>query len=966
MAPEYGSLADLASGHGEVFHCSGNQPIEITNFRFMWIVEKGILDLFLIQRYNNEDLTAPLHLLRSSEGCLIPGFESLTVDSTLQVIAKGLPGTVLRRLPAASLNLLDHHVVALHVDAWLAGMSGRLAQDIEYRPREIYSAEPDSIQVEGGQVVSTHRGVVWVSDLPGGTGLYMDLIDPAEHKTGEMLPITSSSWIKMVKAATLTIRTTETLAREGQLLRAIESFHHIALQLELLNRRVALIDQVNLEVAKTSTRRVEEEESRHNLFNMFDVVKGTGPGASKPALMAALQVVGHRENIQFREPRIEGGSETEITLEDILDESSIRGRQLQLKPNEEWWIGDSGAMLGYRASDGQPVALIPGLFGRYREVDPISGNSVRLNSKRAGNLLNKAWTFYPSLPPEGIGLGDILRLSPRRLSMDFLCVLASGLLSGTIMLLPAVVFGLIVEEAIPAGDASLIFAVTGILAALALLLALLYMLQGLALMRLGVKIAGRIEAAFWDRLLRLPTALLKHYAVGEIAIRSQAFSTLRDAIHGLAASSALSICFLLPLMLLVGFLSPDLGVFAIALVLTSLSVIVVLGMRQIAPRERMTRIGQNLAGKLHEFMSGIVKLRVEGAEGSAYAVWARDYREQKRTELELIRQDSYLQAFVATLPLISAAVLFLAAVLSGETGIGEFLLVYTATMVFQTSAVRLGESFGSVAAIVTELKEVRPFLTASLEQKDSGEYVKELKGEILFDHVTFRYDENGPLILDDVSIHIHPGEFVAIVGESGTGKSTLIKLALGEVQPCSGAVHYDGRNLCHLNIKQVQSKIGVVPQDVYFHPDDIWDNVVGNHKLTSEEEFWKSCALAEIDDDIKAMPMGAATALGSGFQVLSGGEAQGIKLAHAMLGNPRVLLLDEATSWLDNNRQAEVMKNLSYLNATRIVIAHRLSTLNFVDRIYVLGGGKVVQSGTMAELSETDGVFRSLIKRQMT
>ena len=261
--------------------------------------------------------------------------------------------------------------------------------------------------------------------------------------------------------------------------------------------------------------------------------------------------------------------------------------------------------------------------------------------------------------------------------------------------------------------------------------------------------------------------------------------------------------------------------------------------------------------------------------------------------------------------------------------------------------------------------QMRPLLAAVPDSETQGEPVRRLGGELLFDRVSFRYDPDGPLVLDDVTLRARPGEFVAIAGESGAGKSTLFRLALGLDRPSAGAVYYDGRDLKHLNLKQVRRMIGTVPQSVRLHPQDLWDNIVAHHEGTTTRKVWETARTAVIEREIKAMPMGMMTMVGASGGVLSGGESQRVTIARSLIGNPRIMLLDEATNWLDNESQAEVMHNLTKLSSTRIVIAHRLSTLQQADRIYVLRAGKVVQSGSFEELMEVEGVFRDLVRRQL-
>ena len=543
----------------------------------------------------------------------------------------------------------------------------------------------------------------------------------------------------------------------------------------------------------------------------------------------------------------------------------------------------------------------------------------------------------------------------------------AGLLGGLVMMMPAIVVGIIVDEVIPSREAKLLYLAGAALAAFALIRALLHVLQGMALMRLEGRVASRVEAAFWDRLLRLPPGFLRRYPAGDLALRGMTFQHLRDAVQSVVADGLLSIVFLSPAFLLIFFYDAALGGVTAAFGLLSLMVTVGLGLRQISPHGRVIRAIQGLAGRLFQLINGISKLRVDGAEGSAFAVWARGYREQKHAELELGVFESHLRAFGAVLPLLAAAVLLLGATLPDGHAItaGDFLVIYTLFMLFQTAIVRLGASFGAVAAVMPALDQVRPFLAQPPETSVDGEPVGTLGGEIAFDHVSFRYDADGPLILDDVSIRAYPGEFVAVTGESRAGKSTLFRLALGLDQPSGGAVYYDGRDLKRLNLKQVRRQIGAVPQKVQLHPQDLWDNIVGDNEEATVDDAWEAARLAAVDREIAAMPMGMMTNVGASASVASGGESQRIVIAHALLRNPRIVLLDEATNWLDNDSQSRIMENMAGLTSTRLVIAYRLSTLRQADRIYVMRAGKVVQEGSFTELAAIEGVFRDLVRRQM-
>ena len=988
MSPERRSLADLAARIGVRVACAGNLPAALDDPDCFWFIDEGAVDLFVVETRDGVQHSAPQHLLRAGAGRLLPGVPPQDGETILALIAKGLPGTMMRRLPVAHLGEIHPIELAAQVDAWLSDLSATLVRGVVNRPRPDALVEPEQVLPAQPQTLAARRGVVWISELRAGAGLYLDLIDPAdrgpdhdpdpdlghgpgvgpEHRHGDAVavPLTPASWLTFLDAAPFDVRSSEALAGEGFLLDALASFHTAAFALMRLDRSLAVADRANLEIERARSRRTDEESARRRLFNLYDRLPGDG-AAGDSALFEALRIIGRQDGIDFRFPDRADASGAPVGLDDVIDASEVRARRVRLDHALRWWRGDSHAMLAFRKEDGRPVALLPGLPGRYREIDP-AGGSRRVTSERAAALSEEAWLFHRALPSRGVGLADLFRIAGSGSKLDLTRLVLAGLPGGLILLAPALVLGLVAGQAIPDRDTALLHVVCVALAVLALVGALLHILRDMALLRLEARVVSQAEAAFWDRLLRLPPGVLRRYRVGDLAMRGMTFQHLRDATQGVVADGVLSVVFLLPVFIVIFLHDAMLGGVALVFGLLSLMVTAGLGLRRIAPCARAVAAVRRVTGHLFQMVGGMSKLRTDSAEGSAFAVWARDYRAQKKAEMEAGAAESHLRAFGAALPLFAGAVLLFAAALSDRPAIpvADFLVVFTVFMVFQTAVSRLGESFVAVAEFAPAFEQIRPLLAEPPEVVARGrEPVEHLGGDILFDQVSFRYDPDGPLILDDVTIHARPGEFIAIAGESGAGKSTLLRLALGLDQPCGGAVYYDRRDLRRLDAKQLRRRIGVVPQAVQLHPQDLWDNIVAHHEGASTEEIWQSVEAAGIAPEIRAMLMGMLTPVGTSASVMSGGESQRIMIARALLGSPRILLLDEATNWLDNESQAKVMKNLAALTATRIVIAHRLSTLRRADHVYVMRAGRVVQSGTFEELAETDGEFRELIRRQM-
>jgi ABC-type bacteriocin/lantibiotic exporter with double-glycine peptidase domain len=208
---------------------------------------------------------------------------------------------------------------------------------------------------------------------------------------------------------------------------------------------------------------------------------------------------------------------------------------------------------------------------------------------------------------------------------------------------------------------------------------------------------------------------------------------------------------------------------------------------------------------------------------------------------------------------------------------------------------------------------------------------------------------------------------VAVVGASGSGKSTLLRLLLGFETPDSGTITYDGRELSTLDLREVRRQIGVVLQHAELMPGDLFGNIVGFDPMLTIEDAWRAARLAGLEDEIRRLPMGMHTLVGEGGGNLSGGQRQRLLIARAIVRRPRILILDEATSALDNLTQAIVTESISreLKGVTRLVVAHRLTTVVHADRIYVMKKGRVVQVGHYSQLIDEPGPFQELAHRQV-
>lgn len=963
-------LSDLAIAMGEQVPSAGNLPIRLDDPDSAWFVERGTLDVFLVEYQDKRPISSSKHILRAESGRMVFGGGKC---GTLATVAKGSPGCMLRRVSID--RVLKYETVdqmAGQVDAWVAAFAAAVALQIAPHPRPSLLLDhrdpPEAVDVADGTVLSSRSGgVVWIS-VGKADATYLGTEERDTAGTG-LIPVTSDTWLTMHGPARVSCTTARALCMEGTLLRALTEFHQLILGAEQINRLLLLADEANEQTALTLHRQRDEERARLHLFGVLGSAN-TVVDDSDSTLLAALRIIGEREGIDFQLPsRPRKSDDEEFSLQEVLETSGVRSRKVQLSAEDCWWHGDSGAMLGFRREDGNPIALLPGAGGRYRALDPVSGKSTLLNASRATAIHEDGWFFYRSFPADRpVGTRDILALAAKGLSGDLWKFAGAGLIASLLTLAPALAIGLLADTVLPAASVDMLVQIIIALIALAVVGTLLQMLRGTAMMRLEGRAIARVSAALWDRLLMLPPSFFRGFTAGDLAVRMAAMQVLRDQISGVVANAVISFAFLLPMLILLFAYDTGLAWLILGIGMISLVATLVCGLLQIGPQRRLYAVSRRLTGELFQFINGISKLRSAGAEASAFAAWARGYREQQVAQLQISKLNEHLVAFSAAMPALMAAAIFGVALWQGtdRLELGGFLVVYAVSILFYTAVIGLGYSFEVMAAVLPGYEQIKPVTTAIPDRRKAHLGPVDLSGEVRFDHVGFQYAKDGPRIVDEVSLQARPGEFIAIVGESGAGKSTLVRLALGLEAPSAGGIYYDGRDLAHLDRRAVRSQIGVVTQDGALKPGNLLDNIIGFGDDLTIDDAWHAARLAAVDGDIAAMPMQMFTAVGDRASTFSGGQIQRIRIAAALVREPRIVFLDEATSWLDAKSQAQVMEGIESLAATRIVIAHRLSTIRMAQRIYVLHKGQVVQEGSFIELYQTEGRFRDLVQRQMT
>lgn len=692
---------------------------------------------------------------------------------------------------------------------------------------------------------------------------------------------------------------------------------------------------------------------------------GSGPGAADAdATYAACRLVARAAGITLADPA-QGGAESDRLdpVEQIALASRVRVRAVRL--DGRWWRDNIGPLVGHRVASGAPAALL-WRRGGYVAVHPSSGRETPVEKANAAEFEPRAVMFYRPLPERRLSPLRLLRFSLQGTGGDMRNLALSGLVTVALGALVPIATGKVLGEFVPKAQESLIVQFCLAIMIASVVSAAFMLMQNLTMLRLEGRIEATLQPAVWDRLLRLPTKFFTSRSTGELASAAMGISAIRRLMAGVGPVVVQSVTVGAMNLALLFWYSVPMALAAIGMLVVIAGVFLGLGLWQVRWQRRLVVLSNKLNNQAFQTLRGLPKLRVAAAENYAYAAWAGEFARSRELQQRVGRIKNLTTVLGAVyLPLCSLIMfMLLAGPARGSLSAAAFLTFNTSMTMLLTSVTQVTGAFVSMVSALPMFEEIRPVLDATPEVRVASTRPAELSGAMEAKKLSFRYTEDGPLVLDDVSFAIRPGEFVAVVGPSGCGKSTLLRLLIGFDKPVSGSVLYDGQDLAALDQSAVRRQCGVVLQHAQPFTGSILDVICGTEPYTPEEAM-AAAEMAGLAEDIKRMPMGLHTIV-SGSGAVSGGQRQRLMIAQALIRRPRILFFDEATSALDNETQRTVIESTRALNATRVVIAHRLSTVMDADRVIVMEDGRVAQQGPPAQLlADTGGRLHELVRRQM-
>jgi NHLM bacteriocin system ABC transporter ATP-binding protein len=951
------SVDALLLGAAERISLDARHPVLLNQRGRAMQVVSGYVDVFAVGFSGDKPKTALHHLFRVEHNEIFADILDVSDDSEIRTIAVG--GGSAEALEMRCVNCCDKAI-----EQWLARLSKLLAGP---NPGWDIQEATNLISVEmkpGERRRGPARDVVWVSVAAGSARLMGQ--EPAYQPGGPPIPLSAGMWLVAGEGGC-------TLGNGGRptgsaLHEVLDYFHRCAAACI----RESLRKNVDLENQRVIRR---TELTRSSAADMFDrlsaIVIGpsdqleTAVDVSEDRLFGACRTATRDLKIAILAPPARASAQQ--TFNDVVEiarASRLRVRRIQLR--RDWWLRDAGSMVGWYGAQRDPVALVR-VSGRYLMIGPEAAERRPVDREVAQELDPEAATFYPTLPSSKLRLRDLLVFSLQHVRGDVTRIALAVAFIGLLSLVTPLITQALVSSVIPRTEVDQLTFCALALAVVAIASAGVQLMEGVAMLRLEGLVDWRLQAAVIDRLLRLPASVFREYTVGDFVSRALGIDAVRRILTGQTLRSLMAGLFCWFSILLMVIYDARLALVALALLFVRAILIVGTSALRIYHETRQFNLQGKVEGFVLQLLASVGKLRVAAAGVRALAVWSRQFSAQKRHFIASQRAANALALFEGSFPTVATLILFAYASWTRSVLIADFGAFFAFLAAFGQSMAGVGMWANGVSAslvAIPHIMRIRPLVTAEAEISDDRKAPGELTGAVEFSRVTFRYIAGGPTVVDNVSLRVAPGEYVAIVGPSGSGKSSLFRLLLGFEKPESGAVFLDGKALDTLDVSAVRRQLGVVLQNGRLASGSIYENICGGLPLPLEQA-WAAARMAGLDADIRKMPMGMHTAIAEGVNTLSGGQRQRIMIARAVARRPRIVLFDEATSSLDNRSQAVVSDSLAALNVTRIVIAHRLSTVRQADRIIVLTEGKVAQTGTFAELSEAKGTFADFARRQL-
>lgn len=964
----------------EKIHIGVEKPLILNDTDRFWMIISGEVNVFHTKiDEQGEYLCALKYLYSAKQGELLFSLLPQECTDNIRLVVFSNEAKLLSIQKSDLLNV-DRFFLKNMINKWILKTSTELS--FSNAPR-VYTAlnDFDTLFLNENIIAYPSNGINWVSLLKGNISVFSNEMNiSSTDETAFPIPVSNKLWIKSLSdnSEIKILSTREVIEEEINFLISLEK-----MQSYFYNQLSKNIESNSLLESTHFTNKLisEEDELTHTLEKIKSIVSGnkksiphvSSKNTNKQSILySTCQLIGDHTGFKFEEPKHIETNESSANnlLYAIAKSSKVRVRKIILR--DVWWKEENGHLLAFLKPNNEPVALIQKTSDSYLIKNLHAGTESVVNQEIAEKLEPIGYMFFSGFNVKMNSMKKVLNFAMNGVKKDAKLLILASFAGSLIGLLIPILSGIIFDDVIPTADRSIHFEVFSIMIIIGLVSAGLQLVQGVLQMRVESKSSINLQAGVMDYILRLPVTFYKKYTAGDLTNRVLSINSIRQILSNTLMTAVLSGAFSFVNLLLLFYYDSSLAWVGVGLAVIAVIFMIAIGCLKLKYDREVSKYQGDIQGFLFEFLSGISKIRITGGEKRVFALWAEKFSKLKSLGFSSGSYQNFVEVFNSSYPLFTSIFFFsfiYYTVLNADKAtsmmtVGAFMAFITAFNKFLSDSLRLSMAFITSLNVIPLYERVKPILEEETESIEHSVDPGELAGEIEMNSVSFRYNENQPLILKNITFKIKPGEMVAFVGASGSGKSTIMRLLLGFEHPEMGSIFYDGNTFDTMNKELVRRQIGVVLQNGALMSGSIYQNIVGNSELTLDNA-WDAARMAGMEEDIKTMPMEMHTFISEGAGTFSGGQRQRLMIARAIVHKPRLLYMDEATSALDNRTQNIVAESLDKLQATRIVIAHRLSTIKNADRIFVLDKGEITESGTYDELMQLDGLFTQLAKRQI-
>ncbi len=959
-----------------------NKPKILEDHDKFWMVTSGEVDVYYVNVSEDGSYTSQLtHLYSAKKGALLFSLLTERLRSGIKLLAVSSDAKLLE-LNKNELLVVDHTFLKFHINKWILKLVDSLYQENIPRIYTVLGDEPE-VLLDENEIAYPTKGLVWCSIVEGDISKYADTVSySSAAKFPCPFPVSNKLWIKSLdKDAKVKVLDTKEMLKD-------DIFFMLALNDIQKHFYWKIIENQeylkNQEKERISTKiQTDGEKLNATLHELGGIVSHdsskketafhTSSTVHDNPLLATCQQIGKTVGFDFVAPKYMESYDDSMSnqLFAIGQASNVRIRKVILRGT--WWKEENGPMLAFSKEGKKPIALIQKDAKSYVFRDVETNTEEIVTNDHAETLEPIAYMFFFAFDSKMTSLKKIMNFALQGVKKDAKYLVMAAFAGSLLGLLVPILSGIMFDDVIPTADRGMLFEVFGIMLIIGIVSALLQLVQGVLQLRVETKSNLNLQGGLMDHLLRLPVSFYKKYTAGDLTNRALSINAIRQILSNTVMTAVLSGAFSIVNLALLFYYDSGLALMGVGLAAVAVVFIAGIGWLKLKYDRDISDEQGDIQGFLFEFLSGITKIRITGAEKRIFTLWATKFANLKKLAFRSGSYQNFIEVFNGSYPLLTNIFFFsfiyytfttATTTSTGLISVGAFMAFISAFNQFLNDSLRMSMALISSLNIVTLYERVKPILEETPESSEDSLDPGELNGGIELNSVSFRYNEEQPLVLKNISLEIKPGEMVAFIGPSGSGKSTVMRILLGFEEPESGSVYYDGNAFDSMNKDLVRQQIGVVLQNGSLMSGSIYKNIVGNSELNLDDA-WEAARMAGMEDDIKQMPMEMHTMVSEGGGTFSGGQRQRLMIARAIAHKPRLLFMDEATSALDNRTQNIVSESLDNLQATRIVIAHRLSTIINADRIYVMDKGEIVESGTYEELMGRDGLFSKLAKRQI-